>query len=71
MNEQDVSSELERIKADIRKNGSKGFGGLAESLHGDPSTTFSQPNFQKTGSKLCNRQRTRIERYSRFKIMWF
>ena len=71
MNEQDVSSALEKIKADIRKNGSKGFGGLAESLHGDPSTTFSQTNFKKTGSELCDRQRTRINRYSRFKFMWF
>jgi hypothetical protein len=69
MNEEDVSSELTRIKADIRKRGAKGFGGLAESLHVD-CAKFSQP-LQKTDSTIADKQRSRIQRYKRFKFMWF
>ena len=71
MDHKEVSSELIRIKADIRKRGSKGFGGLAESLLHVDYGKFSQPGLQRDGSGICDRQRTRIGRYSRFKVMWF
>jgi hypothetical protein len=67
MGEEAVSSGLKKLKLDIRERGAQGIGGLAESLHVDYGR-FSQAPLERSRSSMCDRQRTRIDRYERFKV---